>query len=434
MKQRTIWHFLCVVASITLVTASASACVTPPTVTISFSWPAGSQIIVVNNGVPSASVGTALQNWNTMLANNTCGSSLTQALASGTRQITMNYGAIAPPPNQPNTVIRGQTDLNNAGFSGGRLSSVNMTINSQVTAGSAITEVVAHEVGHTFSLSDCVKCGLGASVMETGDTVATVNDLIGQPGPTICDINALKSVATDYVCPSSPPDSGGGSCLGGSGGNSFTSGGTGGTRDAPDCSPIIVDTEGTGFHLTSADQGVSFDIRGDGHPVQIAWTAPGSRNAFLVLDRNGNGTIDNGTELFGNFTAQPQSAAPNGFLALAVFDQPENGGNGDGIIDQRDTIFGQLRLWIDENHDGISQPGELYRLPDLGVSVFSLTYKESRQLDEFGNLFRFRTKINPDGSGADSADGRWAYDVFLTTTTPKSACFRPQATFHWSTS
>ena len=104
-------------------------------------------------------------------------------------------------------------------------------------------------------------------------------------------------------------------------------------------SPIIVDTTGKGFHLTSADAGVLFDMAGDGHPLQIAWTATGSGNAFLALDRNHNGKIDRCTELFGNFTAQPQSHNPNGFLALSDFDKPENGGNNDGIIDDRDDVF-----------------------------------------------------------------------------------------------
>ncbi len=109
-------------------------------------------------------------------------------------------------------------------------------------------------------------------------------------------------------------------------------------------SPIIIDTEGEGFHLTSADNGVMFDIRGNGHPIKLAWTAPGSHNAFLALDRDGSGTITSGKELFGNFTVQPKSVHPNGFLALDEYDKPENGGNGDGVIDDHDAVYSKLRL------------------------------------------------------------------------------------------
>ena len=189
-----------------------------------------------------------------------------------------------------------------------------------------------------------------------------------------------------------------------------------------DTSPIIIDTEGEGFHLTSAANGVLFDIRGDGHPVQISWTATGSHNAFLALDRNGDGHITSGKELFGNFTLQPASASPNGFLALAEFDKPENGGNGDGVIDDQDRIFPQLVLWIDENHDGVSQPGEIHTLPELGIHSLSLNYFESRRNDEFGNQFRYKARVNPERDHRDNRDetpsgepGRWAYDVFLIT-------------------
>jgi len=177
-------------------------------------------------------------------------------------------------------------------------------------------------------------------------------------------------------------------------------------------SPILVDTDGSGFHLTSAKDGVVFDIEGNGHPLPISWTAAGSTNAFLALPHDGK--ITNGKELFGDFTPQPASDDPNGFLALAVYDKPENGGNGDGVIDDKDAIFPQLRLWIDRNHDGIAQPDEIYTLHELGVFSISLHYKESWRVDAYGNLFRYKSIINVTDKEADeSHDGRTIYDVFF---------------------
>ncbi len=123
----------------------------------------------------------------------------------------------------------------------------------------------------------------------------------------------------------------------------------------------------------------------------------------------------------GGLTYQPPcpergSACRNGFRALAEFDKPENGGNGDGIIDQRDAVFFHLLLWIDENHDGISQPNELHTLPELGVFSLALKYKESRRTDKFDNWFRYKAAVNPDSQGNESKDGRWMFDVIFMTT------------------
>lgn len=188
----------------------------------------------------------------------------------------------------------------------------------------------------------------------------------------------------------------------------------------PYTSPILLDLAGNGFDLTKPTDGVSFNLNNVGGSEKIAWTRANSDDAWLVLDRNHNGTIDNGLELFGDVTLQPETGAgekKNGFRALAVYDQIAQGGNGDGMIDSRDPVFSSLRLWQDRNHNGISEAVELYTLPSRNVASIELECKLSKKTDEFGNEFRYRAKVN---DSKNSQLGRWAWDVFLTRASAKS--------------
>ena len=175
----------------------------------------------------------------------------------------------------------------------------------------------------------------------------------------------------------------------------------------------MLDLNGNGFDLTNAQHGVSFNLNASGGKEKLAWTASSSDDSWLVLDRNGNGTIDDGTELFGDVTAQadpPAGQKKNGFRALAEYDKISNGGNASGQIESGDSVFPRLRLWRDTNHDGLSQPGELYSLLSQNVAAIDLEYQYSKKTDNHGNQFSFRAKVkNSQGQQL----GRWAWDVYL---------------------
>ena len=151
-----------------------------------------------------------------------------------------------------------------------------------------------------------------------------------------------------------------------------------------------------------------FDIGATGQPVRIGWTAAGADEAFLWLDRNGNGRVDNGAELFG--TATPLQNGPiarNGFEALRELDS-----NGDGVIDASDAAWPQLMLWRDLNHDGRSDPGEITPIATSGVVALSLTYHWTGRPDKWGNAFRYESVVWLD-EGRGHKRAKPVYDIFF---------------------
>jgi hypothetical protein len=161
------------------------------------------------------------------------------------------------------------------------------------------------------------------------------------------------------------------------------------------CTPIVLSLNDLRFDLTTVKDGVSFDLTSDHQPEQVSWTAAGSDEAFLVLDRNGNGVADGGFELFGATTTQitPNEGPLNGYQALRFFDDAPRGGNEDSRISAEDEIFSELRLWLDSDHDGVCAPEELRPLEEAGVVAIGLDTVVSQKRDRHGNLIRWRSKV-----------------------------------------
>lgn len=170
-------------------------------------------------------------------------------------------------------------------------------------------------------------------------------------------------------------------------------------------SPVILSLDRGRYRLTDVARGVRFDLDADGEREKTAWTAAGERLAFLAIDLNGNGTIDSGHELFGDRTRMMDgSPAPNGFVALAQYDV-----DGDGEINARDGIWSALRLWIDANHDGVSQPPEVTPIDSSVIAGLRFDFRTTGGRDPHGNLFRYRAR-------ARYLDGeRSYYDIFFVT-------------------
>jgi T1SS-143 domain-containing protein len=223
------------------------------------------------------------------------------------------------------------------------------------------------------------------SITTTGGLAAVVQYLmatdIGSSGATI----AFTGMGNTYVYQQTTGNSGGtlvqlsGVALA----DIYTSGGLVSAID-----PIILDLDKNGFALSSIDNGVTFDINADGKGDQIAWT---SDDGILAFDVDGNGLIDNGSEIFtpdfngGKFAS--------GVAALASLDS-----NKDGKIDASDDAFSKLQVWVDADNDGVSDEGELSSLSANGVASISLTTDQTGGEEDGQTVFAEGEFTFADGS------------------------------------
>ncbi|MBO6690333.1 MAG: hypothetical protein JJ919_17840, partial [Henriciella sp.] len=245
--------------------------------------------------------------------------------------------------------------------------------------------------GETYRLSD------GDLIVEYNGAEITIRNYNEESGDLRIELGREDpGDGGDCQPPESDPDGDGGD-------------GSGGGSSSPDAfsSPLVLDLDGDGLELTFLKQSATFfDIDSDGIRERTSWVS--ADDGLLVLDRNGNGLIDSGQELFGYGETVSAGSRSPGDDVLGGFFDPEvvdisgpndleldfRSGfdvlsdldtNNDLVIDANDVQFNELRIWRDLNQDGASQEEELFSLPEVGVLSISLE-GQSVFLEDTGNL------------------------------------------------
>jgi hypothetical protein len=233
--------------------------------------------------------------------------------------------------------------------------------------------VIAHELGHLFGLEHSACNGY---IMGTPLAPRSVQG---------DECNAVDQLWSTPAAPDKPPG-----------------------EELPECptSPVMIALSNR-YELTRAADGVSFDIDADGQAEQVGWTVGGSDTAFVALDRDGNGRIDDGAELFGDHTPRTDGTiAANGFEALKDLDS-----NADGRLDVSDAVWHKLLLWRDLDHDGQTDAGETERIADSSIVALGTEYRWTGRRDASGNEFRYFGVLEHMKNSSVRSD-RY-YDVYL---------------------
>jgi hypothetical protein len=349
----------------------------------------GSYFSVTMDGISSFDVQTSINYWSS-------------CQAYGTGMPTFEFGAAGGIPVR---VVRidGRSPQERGGTCGvtsygsmGVIASATVTVWTQDQNGNTCDPIdsLAHEFGHVLGLADVgdLSCSghiMGRAFGDGSRRTVSGDDCAMADGMWSTRSEEFYDPYCEAYCPTY--------C-------------TGSTCEGHP-SPILIDLENDGIHLTGLDDPVWFDIDADGALDLLSWTD--RSEGFLALDRNGNGTIDNGGELFGNVTRLANGSLPlNGYQALADLDSWVFSGNGDGHLDAADPAFSSLLLWSDRNHDGISQPDELQTVDQAGVRRIDLGYRRSRRTDRYGNIFAFAGRAWKEGPHG-SVDPIVTWDVFF---------------------
>jgi hypothetical protein len=162
--------------------------------------------------------------------------------------------------------------------------------------------------------------------------------------------------------------------------------------------PIVLDIDGGGVQTLAAAEGVQFDLTGTGHQRQWGWVGGG--DGLLAMDRNGDGVINDGRELFGAATVLADGQrAGHGFAALAAEDT-----NQDGVVTAADARFNDMKVWVDGNHDGQTDAGELKGLVELGITGLNVAHAASDRIDHGNALGLVSSYTTADGQSHEMAD------------------------------